>query len=553
MISWIQRTFQQHFKIVFAIILAVTVLSFVFTIGSTPGIGRPDRRTVTQDFFGHNLASQEEKDKVGNDAGLSATLKYGGGINPEQLQNYAFQRMAAIHLADVMHIPETTPTELSEYIQTLRVFQGKDGKFDVALYDQYRNSLKSGGPFSQADIVKILSDDVRMSKIEIYLGGPGYVSPSNVADVLVKSDTSWTVSTATVDFTGFETGLKLSEAQIAKFFADNPSRYTVAPRVSADYVNFPAEAYVAQATATDAEVRDYYYANAAKFPNPARSKTPGAKADPAADFAAVQSGVKAALLFEKAKQAAVKAASDLAYGLFEGKVANGPALDAFLADRKVKTASLAPFTLEAGPAELGGSRDVASAAFELNANRYYSEGIPTAGGAVVLFWKESLPSREPLLAEVREKVVADAVEDQRRKDFITFGRTLQASIERKLKAGESFDKAAAEAAEPVKVDVKSYPAFTLRSMPQGASPGLFNALENLPKGGVSAMESTGDTGLIAYAADKKAPAADPSNPRFMQIWTQLAMTYARTDSAGLLGNVVDREAKRMDAAAKATP
>ena len=77
-----------------------------------------------------------------------------------------------------------------------------------------------------------------------------------------------------------------------------------------------------------------------------------------------------------ARSKAVKAASDLAYALYEGKVTRA-SLDSFLASRKLKTESLAPFTNEAGPSEFGGSREIATAAFELNSDRFYSEGIPS--------------------------------------------------------------------------------------------------------------------------------------------------------------------------------
>src|ERR1019366_949098 len=165
MISWIQRTFQHHFRVVFAVILAVTVLSFCFTIGSTPGIGRAERRAVTQAFFGHNLASQEEKERIGEDARLSATLMYAGEIPADQMQFYAFQRLAALHLADEMRLPAVTPEELKSHIERLRLFQGQDGKFDVSRYDAFRNSIRSSrSSVTQADIVRLLSEDVRVDK-----------------------------------------------------------------------------------------------------------------------------------------------------------------------------------------------------------------------------------------------------------------------------------------------------------------------------------------------------------------------------------------------------
>ena len=57
MISWIQRTFQQHFRAVFGVLLAVIIISFIMTINTSSGLGGGDRRMAEQDFFGHNLAS----------------------------------------------------------------------------------------------------------------------------------------------------------------------------------------------------------------------------------------------------------------------------------------------------------------------------------------------------------------------------------------------------------------------------------------------------------------------------------------------------------------
>ena len=39
MISWIQRYFQHHFRTIFTVLLGVTIISFIFTIGAAPGLG----------------------------------------------------------------------------------------------------------------------------------------------------------------------------------------------------------------------------------------------------------------------------------------------------------------------------------------------------------------------------------------------------------------------------------------------------------------------------------------------------------------------------------
>jgi len=551
MISWIQRYFQRHFRIIFAVLLAVTIISFIFTIGSTPGIGRADRRVVVRDYFGHNLASQEELATLLGDGRVSAYLQYGSDVTGDQLQAYALQRAAGLHFADELHIPRTGDAEVTDYIKSLRIFAAPDGHFDVSRYNLFRSGLRSAGFFSEPEIARVIKQDARLAKVQQLLAGPGYVLPGEVKSVVAQADTTWTLATATVSYADFDAGASPTDAEISKFFADNAFRYTVPPRVSVDCVRFPTEAFLAQSAPSDSEVREFYDANPGKFPKPApAAKAPAAKPDPAADFRAVEGQVRTELQRERAKRAAVKAASDLAYAIYEGKVTRGAPLDAFLAARKLRASSLAPFTRDEGPAEFGGSREIASAAFDLNADRFYSEGIPGPEGAVVLFWKESLPAHEPALADVREKVRADAIDDMKRKRFTEFGRTLRAGVERRLKAGEPFEKAAAEAAAPVKLTVKSYPPFTVRDQPHDIDQSAIDALGRLDKGGVSDMAITADKGLLVYVADKKVPALAESSPRFVEVRGKLAAVYSQTESYSILAEVTDRELKRSDEALK---
>jgi peptidyl-prolyl cis-trans isomerase D len=551
MISWIQRTFQHHFRLIFAVLLIGMVIPFIFTIGSTPGIGRAERTAATRDFFGHNLLSDEERRGMLEDARMSAELQYGtSDVSAEQIQYYMYQRVASLHLADQLRLPPPTAAETTEFIKHLRIFLGQDGQFDVNRYDAFRNSLKSGSGVSEADIARVISDDARINKVGHLIAGPGFATPADVTEIMNKGDTTWTVSTATTDYASFAPGIVLTDAEIAKYFTDNSFRYTLPPRIGVDAVQFPSSEFTAGVAPTDAEVREYFDENPGKFPKPAAAaKVPAAKPDPAADYAAVQPQVRQALVAELAQRGAVKAASDLAYALYDGKVTRA-SLDSFLAARKLKAQSLAPFTREAGSAELGGSKDIAAAAFGLSADKFYSEGLPSPSGAVVLIWRESLPSREPALAEVRDKVRADAADNQRRIRFAEFGRTLKAGVVRRLKAGETFDKAVAESAGDAKVLVKSYPPFTLREQPKDVDPAVFQALDGLGKGSVSDMEATADKGVLVYAADKKLPAADPSNPRYAQVRAQIAAGFAAAAETSVTREFVDSELKRTDPGAK---
>ena len=552
MISWIQRTFQHHFKSVFIVLLGMTIIAFIFTIGASGGIGRADRATIKREFFGYNLGSQSDQQRLIGDAGLSANLQIGYSPENEQVQSYAFQRVASLHLADELHLPAATTEEIAAHIKTLRGFAGQDGQFDPKRYATFRDSLKTNPRLTEADIARVLSDDVRAEKVQKLLSGPGYVLASDVKTQITQADTTWTLATATVDYAAFNPAINPSDADLTKYFEENSYRYEIPPRVVATYAEFSAMGYLAQVTATEPEVREYYDANPARFPKPAADpKAPApVKMDPTADFAAVRPQVEASLKIERAQRLATKAASDFVFALYEAKVtADSPALANLLAARQLALKPLAPFARDAGPAELGtAAATVAAEAFKLGKDRFYSDAIPTVAGSVVLFWKETLPTRKPAFAEVRAKVATDYAANEKQKRFVELGRTLRSAIEARLKAGEAFEKAVASAASAAsaKIEAKAIAPFTLRARPQDLDYTILGTLEHLDKGQISDMAIAADKGTFVYAADRKVPDLSETGTHFSETRAQIASYNSRQGSSAYLAEIVEQEMKRSE-------
>ncbi|WP_414663314.1 peptidylprolyl isomerase [Horticoccus sp. 23ND18S-11] len=557
MISWIQRYFQHHFRVIFAVLLGVIIISFVFTIGAAPGIGRGDRQVIERQFFGYNLNMQADQQRLMGDAGLSANLRVGafGNLDSEQIQNYAFQRAATLHLADKWHIPAATQPEIEGQIKTLRMFFGQDGQFDAKAYQTFRDNLKTNPRgLTEADIVRIVGDDVRAEKVQTLLSGPGYVLPAEVKNQILRADTSWTLATASADYAAFKPEIKPTDVELTQFFEQSGGRYDIPPRVVVSAVEFPALAHVGSVTVTDADVRAFYDSNPSRFPKPDAAKLAPATplvtppADPAADFAAVRPQVEAALRIERAQALAVKAASDFALALYDSKAATPEAIEAFVAGRKLAAKTLAPFTRDSGPAELGGSPEAATQAFRLSKDRLVSEVVPTPAGAAILVWKETQASHKPLFTQVREKVSADYVENERRKRFVELGKTVKTQIETRLKAGDAFEKAAADAAAAagLKLEAKTMAAFTLRSRPQDADYSVLGTLERLEKGQVSDMVINVDKGIFVYAAEKKAPDLSETNPQFAETRKQIAAYNGRFGASAYISELVESELKKSE-------
>ncbi len=556
MITWIQRTFQHHFKTVFAVLLGLIIISFIFFTSGAAG-GDPSRHTgLKREFFGYNLGSPADQQRLMGDAGLSANLQVGYGLEAEQIQNYAFQRAASLHLADSLHLPPANPTEIADQIKTLRAFAGEDGQFDAKRYATFRDNLKTNPRLTEADIARVIGDDVRADKVQKLLGGPGYVLQNDVKSQLARADTSWTLATASVDYASFNPTISSTDTELTKFFEENAFRYEISPRVVASYADFPATDYLSQATFNDADVRAYHDANPSRFPKPAadpKATTP-AKIDTAADFAAVRTQVELALRFERAQRLAAKAASDFVFSLYEAKVtADSPALANILAARKAPLKPLAPFTRETGPVEFGSSAQTAAEeAFKLGKDRIYSEALATTAGAAVLFWKETQPARKPAFAEVRAKVATDYIENEKRKRFVELGRTLRSLIENRLKAGDTFEKAAVAAATgtSAKVETKVIPAFTLRNRPQDLDYTVLSTLERLDQGQVSDLAIAADKGTFVYVSAKKIPDFSPSNPLYTETQKQLAAYTSRLASSAYLSDLVAAELKRSEPVVK---
>jgi peptidyl-prolyl cis-trans isomerase D len=557
MISWIQRYFQSHFKIIFAVLLGGLIISFVFTIGAAPGIGQADRQVADRYFFDYNLSLQSDQQRLMGDAGLSANLRMGGfaNLDPDQIQNYAFQRAATLHLADQWHIPAATPAEIEKQVKTLRMFSGPDGQFDPKAYQTFRDNLKtSPRGFSEGDIVRVIGDDIRAEKVQTLLAGPGYVLPTEVKNQISQADTTWTLATAAVDYTAFKPDVKPDDAALTQFFEQSGGRYDIPPRAVVSYVEFPAANYLANVNVTEAEVRAYYDANPSRFPKPADPSTPApttptiTPADPAADFAAVRPQVEAALKMERAQRLAVKAASDLSLALYEAKAGTAEKVEAFLAKQGLTPKTLPPFTRDAPPAQLGGSPEIASEAFRLNKDRVTSDALSTPSGAVILVWKETQPTHKPMFAEARAKVTTDYVENERRKRFVELGRTLKAKLEERLKAGDTFEKAAeaASSSAGLKLETKTLPPFTLRNRPQDLDYSVLGTLENLDKGEVSDMVINADKGLFVYAVDKKEPDISESNPQFAETRQQIASYNGRFGASAYISELVEQELKKSE-------
>ena len=550
MISWIQRYFHKHFRLVFALILvAMGVPMVVIYSSSGSGIGQAGSKVLERPFFNVNLGNEEQSRRVFTDGNLSAQLKAGySALQGAQLQQYSLQRVAGLAVADELHIPAPTADQVTKYVLTLRFFQDESGSFDQKRYTAFADSLKTGSTIKTADVNRVLRDDVRLEQLGKIVGGPGYVTSNDIRQQLTRSDSSWTVQVATLDYAAFAPAIPVTDEILKKYHDDNSFRYDVPARPRLGYVEFKGEEFLPPGAPSEAELRAFYSANAAQFPVPAdadkKDAAPALSSAGADNFPKVRAQVEAALKNAVSARNAAKAANDLTVALFENKLtANSPELAAFLAANRRSVTAIAPFAPDQPPADLPWLSSYAAQISRLGKDRFFSDPLPTTSSFVVLLWIDSLPAYKPLFSEVHDRVAADYKDNEKRKRFIEHGTALRAQLQAAAQAGaEKF--ASAAAAE--KLTLKSYANFTLRQPPQDLPYSALTALQGLEPGKVSEMSATGEQGLLVYVQDKKLPDLSPANPRYAELQKQLMAFTAGTNENSYLGGLVERELKKIE-------
>jgi len=547
MISWIQRYFQKHFRLVFSVILIAVAVPMVFIYSASGGTGSDHSgKLLERSFFGYNLSNAEQTRRIFSDATWSIRLKAGyDALQGDQVQQYALQRVAGLALADELHLPVPTAEQVAKVVTTLRAFQNEQGQFDQTRYTQFGDSLKTRTDLTGADVNRILRDDLRLEALGKLVGGPGYVLPHDIKQQLSLADSVWTVQVATLDYTGFNPAIKPTEDTLKKFHEENAFRYEVPARPRLSLVEFKGTEFIPPVAPTEAELRAYYDANAARFPVPADAEkkddkpaiTPAAPVD---NFPKVRAQVETALRSAVGARGASKAANDLATALFERKLApNSAELATFLAEQRRPAKAVAPFTPDNPPADLSWLANYADQISRLSEQRHFSDPLPTTDSFVILLWNESLTGYKPLFAEVRERVLADYKDGEKRKLFIARGQALRTQLQA---AGTNFGTAAA--AE--KLDLKSFANFNLRQPPQDIPYAAFSALQNLEAGQVAEMIAEAAKGYLVYAQEKKLPDLSPANPRYAELQQQMMLRTSANNSSAYLAERVERELKKSE-------
>lgn len=547
MIHWLQTRFKKHTTVVLAFLLIAVAIPFVFSIGNGVSVwNRDDGRLKRREFFGHNLASQVEVGRLTADARLSIMLRVGYQMPAEgrQVEDQAYQRAAGLALDERLHLGQPTGAALNAYIASLRLFQNEQGVFDPSRYERFRQEVAKGGEWKEADIARVLAEDIRIQRVNRLLAGPGYVPEIEVGNEMTFGTTEWFLLVAVLDLDALPKPSVPAKAVLERYYAEHLGDFTQPERVKADYVRFAAADFVSTVPPEEAEVVEYFTVHRQQFMVPGRTEDPA--------LADVRPQVEQALQTAKAKTLAATTAADFAYELYEKQIApDAPALDGVIAAHKGQLASAPLFERGSLPPGLGWSKEIAESALDLGPTRCFSDVLSSGDDSIVLVWRESFPRTQPELAEIWDRV-HEAYSCAERNRML---RLEAAGWPRAVKAMLATKRSFADAVEalpgmPAHKIVRFGP-FSRVQQPDGLPAVVLKALGNSATPAVLDLVLDEKQAYLVYVAGKRAPAVDRKSEEYARVRAQLEASAAGSLGTQIIHDLVQEELERDSVATSA--
>ncbi|MBO6102719.1 MAG: peptidyl-prolyl cis-trans isomerase [Opitutales bacterium] len=506
MITWIQVLLQKHHKVVFSILLAVIIVAFVFTIGSSiPSFSRDasGARVDSKNFYGYNLEDQRQVEELSLIAQLDLRMA-GVRVDQNTLQNAVLKHAYLMYLAKSLCVNSASASDLKAFIQSRPAFQNGDGSFNAEAFAKFNELLKLQG-FDETVVDKILSELVVASKTLELVSGPGYVLDDEVALAYKDAYGRWDVSVALLPFDSFKPQIKEDDASISAFFNLNKEMFRVPEAVASDVIFIPAKDFYSDKNSfTEDEIKDFYSKNLQKYVSVKDGKASVSELKDIKDK--VVADLKAA---DAAGKALVKA-DEILTSIYDAEIKCGSEeFKKFVADGKYALKHL-PFVRKNDKSfPKDAPESVFNAALQLSETVFYKDPVPAEDGAYLVFFRESKPSYIPELKEVYAEVKEAYLAQEKAKAFSENGAAcVKAFAEAAKKGGlKGFEKAAKEAGFKVsQLENFSFSDEKFRTLEMYQYLRVLSAiLPKIKQGDVSNMLTVDGGGYIVYADKFTAP------------------------------------------------
>jgi len=502
MFTWLQSIFQKYGKWMFLLLLAPVIVAFVFTI--TParsGLSKADALRKI-DYFGYNLASDRDLRTIFLGAEISAWIQSGRRpYSQEMLEDFAFNRTAYLAMAENLSVPGPNEKQLRDYLTTKRAFIDEDGKFNEQLYFIFKNAIQADSRISQERVAQTMNEDYRIEKVQQAMIGPGYVQSFEVKKQIELLNTLWSVNVASLSYEDYKPFILIEKSKLLNYYESNKFRYEVPAQIKVTAIVFSLIDFRDSIPAPqDSELESFFDSQPSRFDNDANSNEKNSEKE--LTFFDVKDKVREAYLDEKAGQLTAEAADEFTLRLYRDKIEkNSEDFNQLIVEKNGRKASIPLYSRTDPPTDTKISRQALIDTFNLNERRYFSDIIKTQDGSAVLIYDNRVEKYIPSFEEVRESILTDYEESERKRLFIEKGKTINSNLTTAMSQGKLFSAIA----EGLDLSVETYKDFTRSEPPDGFKFSLFTPVENLSPGDVTPMLFIENNGFFVHLENKIVP------------------------------------------------
>ena len=536
MISWLQTNLQKHFRFMFIILLGVVIVAFVFTIGAAPGIGDGRQNIPNLRFFDVELTTDSQRQQFFNEAYYSSLLS-GAPMSQEQLNQYAFNRAAALHLANLHNLPGPNTDQLTNHIQELGMFMGPDQTFSRDAYSRFRDEIRASGQISEGQLSRIMEDDFRINQVFEVLAGPGFVMESEVIEELKLDQTLWSVAVAELDLNEFEPEIDDSTEKLEAFFGQNSFRYTAPARRVIAYLEFRALDYMEEIEVEESDLESYFNLNQSRYTKTveAEKSENDQPEEETSETEIVQLSFEEArdqaefdYKLEQARQLSRNNAESIGLAIVEldnateaSQALSLERIESLADQRGIQIKRTTPFARNERPLGLTWSQNLIATSFQLTESYIYSQPIIEGDSTFILLLENENPEFVPSFKTVEARVKEDFREEETRRLKTEHANTLASELNQL-----DIDAFKTEA-ESKGMTISEFSNFKRRDTVEGLDSGLIFSIMNLEIGDVSNATIREDKGYIVQVVGKEVPEINADNEEFETRMAALSGNYER--------------------------
>jgi len=485
-------TIRKHTGWLWAVIITVTIITFVFWGSQSGGSGG---RSKTSNFGSIDGApiSQQDYVEAAREVYLHYLIQYGPsvdlkkmGVDEERETYYRLFLMRKIKQLGIGVDPKAVAQTAGDI---LRAF-GRGQPVALSLFEQQVLLPRANAD----DFERYIRHELSIQQLVSVVGlGGTLVTPEEGRALYIRERQELAVSVAFFSASNYLAGVASPDmSALSQFYTNQMSAYRVPDRVQVAYVCFNVTNFVTAAQKIETNIME-------KVESDLRSMgTNYLRFAKTQDEAKLQ--IQAEILRRTALNLAQKEAIDFDNILFSQTPAKPENLAALAAKSHLTVSTTLPFDEENGPREFDGGPNFARTSFRLTGEEPFAEPLVGPGGVYVIALQRRIPSEVPPLEMISRQVAQDYKNQQALIQARVSGMTFARSVTNGIAAGKTFAGLAAEARHPAQL----LPPFSLstRELPEVENRLGLSQLKQIvfstPEGKTSDFTPTRDGGVVVF-------------------------------------------------------